>query len=188
MEEMERANAEQLIGGIEEQRRRARKALAVYWFPLVVFGGFALIASLALELGAHPAILALWLVAGPVGIIATSIYYGRRTHRIGLSAPPLPFIVTGITLGVGAGLTGWLGRDTPAGYAGPLLVIGAGYLVFAWLQRSLLEGTFSLALMVAAVGFYFLQPPHALSLSLGLLGLGSLLVAALNLRQVASAG
>lgn len=87
---MERANAEQLIGGIEEQRRRARKALAVYWFPLVVFGGFALIASLALELGAHPAILALWLVAGPVGIIATSIYYGRRTHRIGLSAPPLP--------------------------------------------------------------------------------------------------
>jgi hypothetical protein len=185
---MERTNAEQLIGGVEEQRRRAHKALGAYWFPLVLFGGFGLVAAIALELGAHPAILALWIVAGPVGIVATSIYYGRRTHRIGLSAPPLPFIVTGILLGVGAGLTGWLGRDTPLGYAGPLLVIGAGYLVFAWLQKSLLEGTFALALMVVAVCLYIFQPPHALSLSLGLFGLGSLLVGAWNIRQVASAG
>jgi hypothetical protein len=185
---MERANAEQLIGDIEEQRRRARKALGMYWFPLVVFGGFSLIAALTLEVGAPHAILALWIVAAPVGIVATAIYYGRRAHRIGLSAPPLPFMVTGVLLALGAGLLGWLGRDAPVGYAGPMLVIGAGYLVFAWLQRSLLAGAFALLLMVAAVGFYVIQPPHALSLSLGLFGLGSLLVGLLNWRQAASAG
>ena len=185
---MERANVEQLIGDVEEQRHRARKALGVYWFPLVVFGGFALIAALTLQLGAPPAILAMWIVAGPAGIVATAVYYGRRSHRIGLSAPPLPFIVTGVLIGVGASLLGWLGRDTPVGYAGPMLVIGAGYLVFAWLQRSQLAGAFALLLLVAAVGFYLIQPPHALSLSLGLFGLGSVLVGVLNWRRVASAG
>lgn len=183
---MQRANAEHLIGEVEEQRRRARKALGAYWFPLVVFGAFALIVALTLELGASPAILALWFVAGPVGIVATSIYYGRRARRIGLSSPPLPYIVTGVVLGVSAGLLGWLGRDGPLGYAGPLLVIGAGYLVFAWLQRSRLAGAFALMLMAAAISLYLLQPPHALSLSLGLFGLGSLLVGAWNLRQVTS--
>lgn len=185
---MERANAEQLIGEVEKQRRHARMALGAYWFPLVLFGAVALIAALTLELGAPARILALWIVAGPVGILATSIYYGRRTHRIGLSAPPLPFIITGLGIAVGASLLGWLGRDSAIGYAGPMLVIGAGYLVFAWLQRSRLAGAFALVLVVGAVCFYLIHPPHGLSLSLAFLGLGSMLVGAWNLRQVASAG
>lgn len=185
---MERANAEQLIGEVEEQRRRARKSLGGYWFPLVLFGSIALVAALSVELGAQERVLALWIVAAPAGIVATSIYYGRRAHRIGLSAPPVPFILTGLGIAVGASLLGWLGRDTPIGYAGPMLVIGAGYLVFAWLQRSRLAGAFAVALVVAAVGLYLIHPPHGLSLSLAFLGLGSLLVGAWNVRQVASAG
>jgi hypothetical protein len=185
---MESASAEQLIIQVEEQRRRARKSLGAYWFPLVVFGSIALVAAVTLELGAPPAILALWIVAGPVGIAATSVYYARRTHRIGLSAPPLPFIVTGLALGIGAALLGWLGRETALGYAGPMLVIGAGYLVFAWLQRSLAAGAFAVTVVLAAICFYLFQPPHALSLSLGVFGLGSLTVGGWNLRQVGSAG
>jgi hypothetical protein len=180
---MDTSNPSRLIGEVEEQRRRARKALGAFWFPLMLFGGFALIAALTLEVGAPPEILGLWIGAGPVGIVAISIYYGRRTHRIGLGAPPLPYMVTGLVLGLGAGLSGWLGRDTPLGYAGPMLVIGAGYLVFACLQRSSLASAFALVVMVAAIGFYILQPPHALSLSLGFFGLGSLLVGAWNLRE-----
>lgn len=183
---MERANAEQLIGEVEEQRSRARKALGGYWFPLVLFGGIALVAALSLELGARERVLALWVLAAPAGIIATSIYYGRRAHRIGLSAPPGPFIVTGLAIAVGASLLGWVGRGTPIGYAGPMLVIGAGYLVFAWLQRSRLAGVFAVALVVAAVSLYLFHPAHGLSLSLAFLGLGSLLVGAWNLREVAS--
>jgi hypothetical protein len=182
---MERANVEQLIGDVENQRSRARKALGGYWFPMVLFGGIALASVLTLELGAPERALALWIVAAPVGIVATSIYYGRRTHRTGLGAPPLPFILTGLGIAVGASLLGWLGHDTPVGYAGPLLVIGAGYLVFAWLQRSRLAGAFAVALIVAAASLYLIHPPHGLSLSLAFLGLGSLLVGAWNLRQVA---
>jgi hypothetical protein len=184
---MERANAEQLIGEVEDQRSRARKALGGYWFPLVLFGGIALVAALSLELGARERALALWIVAAPAGIVATSIYYGRRAHRIGLGAPLLPFILTGLGIAVGASLLGWLGRGTSIGYAGPMLVIGAGYLVFARLQRSRLAGVFAFMLVVAAVSLYLFHPPHGLSLSLAFLGLGSLLVGAWNLRQVASA-
>jgi hypothetical protein len=184
---MERANAQQLIGEVENQRGRARKALGGYWLPLVLYGGLALVAALTLELGAPERILALWIVAAPAGIVATSIYYGRRAHRIGLSSPPVPFILTGLGIAVGASLLGWLGRDSAIGYAGPMLVIGAGYLVFAWLQRSRLAGAFAVALVVAAVCFYLIHPPHGPSLSLAFLGLGSLLVGAWNLRQVASA-
>jgi hypothetical protein len=184
---MERGNAEQLIGEVEKQRGRARKALGGYWFPLVLFGSLALVAALTLELGAPERILALWIVAAPAGIVATSIYYGRRTHRTGLGTPPLPFILTSLGIAVGASLLGWLGHDSPVGYAGPMLVIGAGYLVFAWLQRSRLAGVFAAALVVAAVGLYLIHPAHGLSLSMAFLGLGSLLVGAWNLRQVASA-
>jgi hypothetical protein len=186
--EMDRAEAERLIGETEEQRLRVRKSLDAFWFPVAFFGVVALVAALTLELGASPAVLALWFVAGPVGIVATSIYYGWRTHRIGLSSPPLPFILTGLGLGVAAGLLGWLGRGSAIGYAGPMLAIGAGYLVFARLQRSLVAGAFALILVVAAICFYLIQPPHALSLSLALFGLASLVVAAWNLRQTASTG
>jgi hypothetical protein len=183
---MERVNAEQLIGEVEEQRSRARKALGGYWFPLLLFGSIAMVAAVSLELGAPERALALWIVAAPVGIIATSIYYSRRAHRIGLGAPPVPFILTGLGITVGASLLGWLGRGTPTGYAGPMLVIGAGYLVFAWLQHSRLAGMFAVALVVAAVCLYLIHPAHGLSLGLAFLGLGSLLVGAWNLRQVAS--
>jgi hypothetical protein len=186
-EGMERADAKQLIGEVEMQRGRARKALGVYWFPLVVFGGIALFGALITATAAPKAILALWIAAWPSGMLATALYYGRRAHRIGLSAPPLPFIVTGLCLGLGAGLLGWIGRDSTLGSAGPLLVIGAGYLVFAWLQRSVLEGALALALVVAAVLFFIFQPPHATSLSLAFFGLASLVVGAWNLRQSASA-
>ena len=184
---MERTEAQQLIGDVEKQRGRARKALGVFWFPLVVFGGIALFGALVTATAAPPVIFALWVVAWPAGMVATAIYYGRRVHRIGLSAPPLPFILTGLCLGLGAGLLGWLGRDTRIGYAGPLFVIGAGYTAFAWLQRSLLEGALALALVVAAVFFSVVQPPHAGSLSLAFFGPASLLVGAWNLRQNASA-
>jgi hypothetical protein len=90
-------------------------------------------------------------------------------------------------LDIGASLLGWLGHDNPIGYAGPTLVIGAGYLVFAWLQRSLLAGAFAVALVVAAISLYLIHPTHGFSLSMAFLGLGSLLVGAWNLRQVASA-
>lgn len=184
---METTDAKHILGDVEKQRGRARKALGAYWFPLVVFGGVALAGALITALGSPSALFALWIVAWPAGTIATFAYYGQRVHRIGLSAPPVPFIVTGACLGLGAFLLGWLGHDTRLGYAGPLFVIGAGYLVFARLQRSLLAGALALALMVAAIGFYLVQPPHALSLSLGLFGLASILVGALNFRQSATA-
>jgi hypothetical protein len=184
---MDRTEANQLIGDIEKQRGRARKALGVFWFPLVVFGVIALFGALVTAIAAPPAIFALWIVAWPAGMVATAIYYGQRVHRIGLSAPPLPFIVTGLCLGLGAGLLGWFGHDTRLGYAGPLFVIGAGYLAFAWLQRSLLEAALAVALVVAAVFFSFVQPPHAGSLSLAFFGLASLVVGAWNFRQSASA-
>jgi hypothetical protein len=184
---MDRIEATQLIRDVEKQRGRARKTLGVFWFPLVVFGGIALFGALVTAIAAPLVIFALWILAWPAGMVATALYYGRRVHRIGLSAPPLPFIIIGLCLGVSAFLLGWLGRDTRLGYAGPLFVIGAGYLAFAWLQRSMLQGGLAVALVVAAVFFSIVQPPHAGSLSLAFFGLASLLVGAWNLRQSASA-
>lgn len=182
---MESYDAQKLVGEVNKQRGRARKELNASWFPLVVFGTVGLFGALVTATHVPPAIFALWIAAWPLGMVATAIYYGRRVQRIGLSAPPLPFIVTGLCLGLGAFLLGWLGRDTPVGYAGPLFVIGAGYLVFARLQRSLLEGALALGLVIAAVIFYLVQPPHGASLSLAFFGLASLLVGGWNLRQTA---
>jgi hypothetical protein len=183
---MDRTEATQLIDEVEKQRGRARKALGAFWFPLVVFGGIALFGALVTATAAPPVIFALWIVAWPAGMVATAIYYSRRVNRIGLGAPPLPFVIVGLSLGVSAFLLGWFGRDTRLGYAGPLFVIGAGYLAFAWLQRSMLQGGLALALVVAAIFFAVVQPPHAGSLSLAFFGLASLVVGAWNLRQSAS--
>jgi hypothetical protein len=92
---------------------------------------------------------AYWTVAGPLGGIAVGLYYRNRERALGVESPSLPYILTGLGIFVGAMTAGVagdaLGSDLAAA-AGPSLVVSAGYLVFALLERSRLLGAVAVAL------------------------------------------
>ena len=82
-----------------------------------------------------PAVGIYWAVAGLLGGTAVGVYYHSRELRLGLSTPATPYVLTAGALMVGAFVL-------PAITSGDLqqvvstFAVAAGYLVFAWLDRS----------------------------------------------------
>jgi hypothetical protein len=136
-------------------RERTRTTMQAVWFPCLLFGALALLSSAASWRDGGAALGPFWLVAAPVGMVATSLYYRRREHRVGLEAPVLPTMVGAAVIVIGCFATGFggglLGAPTVAA-AGPPLAISAGYLIFAWLHRSAVVAVTALALAVMDVG------------------------------------
>lgn len=174
----------EMEGTVEATRRRTRLLISDYWFPNVFFGATALVAAALLEKGLAPAMVVLWAVAGPVGILLTSLYYVRKERRVGVARTPWPYVLTGIGIFVGCMTAGFLGRGHLLSYAGPLAVIGLGYLVFAWLERKL--GIAIVGALTAVLGgsLLFVSPGHAYSLVLAFFGAAALVVGILNRIQM----
>jgi hypothetical protein len=147
-----RVRARETIEEIEQVRRRSRARASVMWFPLVLFGALQLGGTAMLSLDSGDAVGAYWTVAGPLGAIATGAYAAWWARRVGVEVAWAPYAVTGglmvvfsIALGAIGGIAGW---NTLAA-AGPPLVVSAGLLVFARLERS--RGLAAVALALAAV-------------------------------------
>ncbi|MDQ3981371.1 MAG: hypothetical protein M3271_01675 [Actinomycetota bacterium] len=92
-----------------------------------------------------------WLIAGPVGAAAIRRYYRRQAMDFGVEGPVLPYALVGSAIFVGSMLTGSVGGALDAdlvAVTGPPLVISAGLLAFAWLDRSAGEAVVVVALAV----------------------------------------
>ncbi|MDQ3610740.1 MAG: hypothetical protein M4D85_03860 [Actinomycetota bacterium] len=185
---MHKRQAAQTLGEVERLRRQARGDLQAFWFPLVVFGGLTL-ASAGVVLLAGPAALGLyWACAGPVGGAATGWHYYRRERELGLQGPAVPYGVTaaGILLGcfVVAGAGSAAGSEA-AVVVGPPLVISAGYLVFARLERSLTLAALAAGLGAVPIGLWAVSADAHRTVLVAALAYGAVfLVSGLAYRRV----
>lgn len=105
---------------------------------------------------ANPAaIAAFWLVAGPLGYLATGAFYWARARRRGVAISPMAYVVTGLGLLLLLGVSTWVGVF-PFGNLvirglTPLLTVGIGLIVLARSERSWPLATFAVAFLGLAL-------------------------------------
>lgn len=152
---MQQQDAVELLDSLARVRRKTRLSISALWFPLVVFGALSLASALVSWRISAAALGAYWLVAAPVGSLATSLFYRQRERRVGLEMPAGPTVLAVAVIVVGAfgsgALGGVLGAETLSA-VGPPLSVSAGYLLFARLERSRPLGAVAAALAATAVG------------------------------------
>ena len=180
---LEESHARALLTGAEGVRTRTRSVLSTNWFPMILFGLLALVSVPAAEFWSWTAMEALWLLGAPLAVVATGLWYRGRAIEHGISVNAWPYVVTSVAILVGCMATGIAGRGGPVSYAGPLFVIGLGYLVFARLDRSLLGAVLGAAMAAAAVIVFALRPPHVYALTMLPFAGGSILLGLWNLLQ-----
>ena len=178
---MQASESDRLLGATRAAGRRTRSILGANSFPMILFGLLALGSAAVAEAWPGPAVLVWWLVGAPLASVATGLWYQRREMEHGVAADAWPFIATAIGIIVGATALGFLGRDGALGYAGPLFVIGAGYLVFAWLERSVPAAAMAIGVLVTAIAMALLRPAHAYTIGVVIFGVGSVLVGVMSL-------
>jgi hypothetical protein len=178
---MQASESDRLLGTTRAAGRRTRSILAANSFPMILFGSLALGSAVVAEGWPGPAVAVWWLVGAPLASLATALWYRSRELEHGVAANAWPFIATGIGIIVGATALGFLGRDGALGYAGPLFVIGFGYLLFARLERSVPAAAMAVGVLVAAIALALLRPAHAYTIGVVIFGVGSVLTGVMSL-------
>ena len=180
---LDQSDAKTLLTVAAGARAQTRAVLSANWFPMILFGVLALVSIPVAEFWSGMAVAALWLVGAPLGTVATALWYRSRAIEIGVSVNPWPYVITAVAIVVGCTATGMAGRGGPVSYAGPLLVIGLGYLVFGRLDRSLLGAGFGVAMATVAIIVFAIKPEHVYTLTMLAFGAGSVLLGWRNLLQ-----
>ncbi|HKS52544.1 MAG TPA: hypothetical protein VJS67_11815 [Pseudonocardiaceae bacterium] len=104
----------------------------------------------------HPAGVAIfWLVAGPLGYLATGAFYWARARCRGVAISPTAYIVTGLALLALLVVTTWVhvfpfGNLVIRGLT-PLITIAIGLFVLARCERSWPLATFAAAFLALAL-------------------------------------
>ncbi len=178
---MQTSDADRLIGVTHAAGRRTRSILAANSFPMILFGVLALASAPVAEVWSWPAIAVLWLVGAPLASVATGLWYRSRELEQGVAANASPFIATAVCIVIGATALGIAGRGGPLSYAGPLFVIGFGYLVFARLERSAPVAAMAVGVLVSAIALALLRPAHAYTVGIVIFGVGSVLLGVVSL-------
>jgi hypothetical protein len=178
---MQTSDADRLLGVTHAAGRRTRSILAANSFPMILFGVLALASAPVAEAWSWPAIAVLWLVGAPLASVATGLWYRSRELEHGVAANASPFIATAVCIVIGATALGIAGRGGPLSYAGPLFVIGLGYLVFARLERSAPVAAMAVGVLVSAIALALLRPAHAYTVGIVIFGVGSVLLGVVSL-------
>ena len=181
---LEHSQAKALISSVEATRRQTHAMLSENWFPMILFGTLAIVAVPVAEFWSQTAMEALWIFGAPLAVLATGLWYRGREIEVGVSTNALPYAITGIAIIVGCTALGIAGRGGRVSYAGPLFVIGFGYLVFARLDRSLAGAILGAGMVAAAVIAFLIQPAHVYAATMLPFGVGSVLLGLWSLIQV----
>ncbi|MEJ7584805.1 MAG: hypothetical protein WKF43_12155 [Acidimicrobiales bacterium] len=178
---MDRTEISQTLEEIEGLRRDTRRALQSFWFPLVLFGAFSLVAGLLCQVGDGGSVAVFWAFAGPAGGISTAVYSTRREATLGLSRRAAPYIVVALGIMVGAFLLPVLTSGHLAEVVSHFAV-AAGYLGFARIER---DGRIAaIAALMAAVPLLMLAiaPESACAVTAAVTG-SILLASGLSFRR-----
>ena len=158
---MEVREAQESLGYAAAARRRARNDATAMWLPLLLFGTLTL-ASVVI---ARPVseFQSYWLIAGPLGGLVIGIYAYRQGRQRGIEGPSLRYVVAAVELMLLALATAWIVGPFDFTWQtrfGPAIVVAAGYLGFAWLERDLAIAAVALAMLAAIVVLAAVRPPH----------------------------
>jgi hypothetical protein len=126
---LERTDAQALLRDAERLRRRARGDRHASSVPLLVFGALTLVSAPMALPALWPWGDMFWLLAGPVGFLATGLWYRRQLARSGVGAGRGSYTVAGVSTLLAFVLL-------PLVWIAPLPVFAAGLLVLAALQRN----------------------------------------------------
>lgn len=151
------------------------------WFPLVLFGVLQLGGAAILLLAGGQGVGVYWIVAGPLGGVATGVYSAWRGMRIGVDIAWAPYLATGVLIVVGTVAAGGVGAVTGVdalAVAGPAIVVSLGMLNFARLERSPALAVLALSLALAVVALLGIDMEPAVK---GVIGSGAYGLAFLGL-------
>ena len=150
---MDVAEARETLAFSEQARRRARDDMRRPWVALVLLASLS-VASLSLvNAAASPAGL-FWVLAGPLGAGVIALYAYRRNRASGIDSSPVAYVA--ITLGLlilsyAVGTFAFAFHIPALGRFGPALVVAAGYLLVARIERSWMVAGVALALVAVTV-------------------------------------
>jgi hypothetical protein len=146
---MDASTAREALQYAEAARRRARQDVGIAWFPLVLFGTLTL-ASIAVARPASEA-QTYWLIAGPIGGATVALYAYRRGGQRGVEGRAVWYVITAIALMLAALGSAWIAGPIGLPWLarfGPPLVVAAGYIAFARIERSFVVAIVAAALLV----------------------------------------
>ena len=153
---------EQAAGTLREMealRHRTRSSLGTIWAMCVVFGIAMMGGAIVDHYFGGMASTGFWAVLGPVGGTLAASHYRRQERRLGVETRVGPYLTTAIAMIVGTvgavALGTALGSPTLAA-VGALVVVAAGYLVFARLSHSRVLGWTSIGLVAAVLAMWAL--------------------------------
>jgi hypothetical protein len=112
--------------------------------------------------------------------LVTALWYRNHNLVVGVSHDPAGYVATGVGIVVVALVLGLLGRGGRLSYGGPLWAIGAGYLIFSWLESRLSLGLFGALVFLGGLGIYLAQPPHAYTVLIVGAGLAAIVLGLWN--------
>jgi hypothetical protein len=141
-------DARDVLRQVESVERQTRSVLHAFWFPLIVFGILTLLSAPVQWAWSGATVAAFWAVAGPLGGAAVGWYYRSRELRLGLSVSATPYVITAVGLLAGSFVLPMLTTGRLQEVVS-VFAVAAGYLVFAWLDRS--RALAGLAIFIAAV-------------------------------------
>ena len=139
---------------VDEVRLRTRAAVHPVWFPMLLFGVLGLLSTPFLLVGDGLGAGLFWLVAGPVGGAATARHYRNRALSVGAGMRGGAYMAIGAAIFVAA----WVGGAVSESAVPPMLVVAAGYLGFARLDKSWPVAGVAAALAVAAAVVAVTEP------------------------------
>ena len=139
-----------------EAHRRSRGSPDQLWLPFMLFGALVLATPVVEAMWGGRSVGIYWAVAGPLGAILCGWYYRLRERRVGLEVPALPYVLVSAGIVVGSMILGWVGGVSGSSLAwmGPLLIVSAGYVIFAWLDRSSALALLAIALAAVVIALY----------------------------------
>jgi hypothetical protein len=181
---IQQSSAKELLDSAEKARRKTRSILSSNWFPMILFGVLALASVPVNQIWSPIAMAALWLVGAPLATLATGLWYRTRESEAGVSVIPLPYALTAIGIIAGCIVFGIVGRGGVISYAGPITVIGLGYVGFAVLDRSVMGAMFGAAMAAAGIVVFAFRPSHAYAVTMLLFGCGAVFLGLWNLLHV----
>jgi len=141
---------------VEEARQRTRAAVHPVWFPMLLFGVIGLLSTPFHFVADGAGVALFWVVAGPLGGAATARHYRNRALSVGAGMRGGTYMAIGAAVFVGA----WVGGALSESAAEPLLAVAAGYLGFAWLDKSWPVAAVAAALALGSAAVAVADPAH----------------------------
>lgn len=161
---MNAGNARDSLIFADNARHRARRDVGLSWLPILLYVAFAVVAIALPRYAGQGQFL--WVVAAPLIAGLAALYAYRQGREQGIEGRPLAWVVIPFGLLALAFALGTLAfRFGQPGIARflPSLVVAAGYLVFAYLERNLIIAAAGAIVLLATYGMVMFKGDPELS-------------------------